>query len=270
MKKILLYGFLFLQSLILVAQTDSEEKHLAVLFELMNSESDLNTRLMYHDSIKSELRILLSKESSFNHPLLRVEKLGKVYSNDGCVRVYSWNVEKENGTHDFGCFVQRKTKKSFDVYELQTNHYTSYKPEENKELKSDEWYGALYYKVIGLKKKKNVKYVVLGMNPYSELTRLKFIDIFDFTSGKITLGDRLFDEGKVVKYRKVFEHGSKYQMSLDYVSTNNRIIFDNLAPSHPRYEHIYTEYGPDFSYNAFVVKKGKLIYEDDVDARNAN
>ncbi len=46
-------------------------------------------------------------------------------------------------------------------------------------------------------------------------------------------------------------------MTLEYDRKNKQIIFDHLAPPNSQYEGIYSFYGPDLSYDAYVLNKDR-------------
>lgn len=81
-------------------------------------------------------------------------------------------------------------------------------------------------------------------------------------------GTPIFNIGKKVKKRVIFEYNSQAIMSLRYDEDKKLIIFDHLSPPDPSLEGQYQYYGPDGSYDALKFKKGKWILLEDLDARN--
>ncbi len=57
-------------------------------------------------------------------------------------------------------------------------------------------------------------------------------------------------------------------MKLSYRKSDNCIIFDHLSPSEPRYVNQFEYYGPDFSYDALVLKNGLWTLLEEVSLEN--
>ena len=57
-------------------------------------------------------------------------------------------------------------------------------------------------------------------------------------------------------------------MSLKFNEKEDKIIFDHLSPIQANQKGLFEFYAPDFTYDAFVWKKGKWRLETNIDARN--
>jgi hypothetical protein len=110
----------------------------------------------------------------------------------------------------------------------------------------------------------------LGWDGYDNKIARKFIDILSFNSkGELEFGDALFKNTDRKLKRVVFSFGATGSMHLLYDKKYNKIIFDHLSPSRPEYEGDYRYYGPDFSYDGFKFSKGKWVFQEMLDPRNA-
>jgi hypothetical protein len=249
----------------LSAQTLPEsEKHLSALFDSLKAAQTNDKKLRFHRDISETLQTALQQDSSFYYPFASLMFLGKIYADDNLLRIYSWNVPLTDGTYFYGCIIQQKDK----IHILKIKE-TACKPPIDKQISADNWYGALYYRAIPAVYKKKTYYTLLGWAGNDDLTNYKMIEAISFDEmEEIKFGMPVFDMGKTTQHRVLFEYGDQYTMSLDYDKRKKQIIFDHLAPSAPKYEGLYTHYGPDFSYDAFQLKKKKWQFEEDVDARN--
>ncbi|MDR0871858.1 MAG: hypothetical protein LBN27_00115 [Prevotellaceae bacterium] len=264
MKKHFLYIILLL-ALPLSAKTLPEsETHLSSLFEALKTMPEKEECMNIHKQIETELIAALQNDSSFNYPFASLLFLGKIYSDDNLLRIYSWNVPFADGTFFYGCIIQQKDK----IHLLKIKE-TACKPPINKQISQDNWYGALYFRAIPTVYKKKTYYTLLGWAGNDDLTNVKLIDALSFDEmGKMQFGMPVFDMGKTTQHRVLFEYGDQYTMSLDYDKRKRQIIFDRLAPSSPKYEGLYTYYGPSFIYDAFQLKRKEWQFKEDVDARN--
>ena len=192
-------------------------------------------------------------------------------SPDKQVRIFTWDVQADDGTHTFYGFIHaynRKSKK-FEVYELKDKSEGMRDPE-NALLDNSKWFGAYYYQIAEIKYKKKKKYVLLGWDGNNRMSNKRLIDVLYFDSkGFPKFGDGIFpkENGKIVK-RDIFEYKAGVFMSLRYDEEKKVIIFDHLSPSDPNLEGQYEFYGPDFSYDMLEFKDGKWQYVKNVDAKN--
>ena len=218
------------------------------------------------------LRLVLNKEKSIDFPFDSLKKYKVMLeSSDKQVRVFTWDLEAEDGTHTYYGFVQAYNKKSkkFEVYELKDKSDGMRDPE-NAILDNTKWFGAYYYQIISVKYKKKKYYVLLGWDGNNRMTNKRLIDVLYFDSkGFPKFGDAIFtaENGKI-KRRIIFEYQAGVFMSLKYDPEKEAIVFDHLSPSNENLIGQYEYYGPDFSYDMLEFKEGKWQYKKDVIPRN--
>lgn len=271
MKKILLL-FVSFFSLNICAQTmpfdlQESETKLSSLFDSLKTPSSSKEKLIQISlQIEKELSLALKSSDSFDYPFDLVQFLGKIYSDDKQLRIYTWNVPFADGTFTYGCIIQQKQGNVQTVLKLKD---APYKPSLEKTISPNNWYGALYYRAITVNYKKQTYYVLLGWAGNNDLTNFKMIDALSFDSKqKATLGLPVFKKDGKSFSRIIFEYGDQNNMSLDYDKKTKQLIFDHLSPSSSKYEGIYTDYGPDFTYDSFQQKKQDWIFKQNIDARN--
>lgn len=237
--------------------------------KILNSKED---REKYHanEIFTETLEKALNIENSFEYPFDSLITIARLPAPDKSFRIFNWNLPRNDGTFEYFGFVQayHKKSKTYKLYRL-TDRLPQITSPEDQILAHDEWYGAHYYKII-LKKQKGKKYyTLLGWDGNDRLTTRKIIDILYFPRGsRPKFGTPIFNMGKSVKKRVIFEYSAQVTMSLRYDEDKKLIIFDHLSPSNPSLEGQYQYYGPDGSYDALKFKKGKWILLEDFDARN--
>jgi len=203
------------------------------------------------------------------------DSLGKykvmIISPDKLVRLFTWDVEAEDGTHTFYGFIHsynRKSKK-YEVYKL-NDQSERIKDPENAILDNTKWFGAYYYEIVFVKYKKRKYYVLLGWDGNNRITNKRLIDVLYFTDkGFPKFGESIFStENGKTKKRIIFEYQAGLFMTLRYDEEKEEIVFDHLSPSNPNLEGQYSFYGPDFSYDMLQFKGGKWQYVKDIIPRN--
>lgn len=235
---------------------DSNRKLIALWNETLKDEKSM---LYPFDSLKNDISILLSPDKKF--------------------RIITWNILKEDQTHAFFGFIQvnnlktvktgflkKETTSQYEVFPL-ADKSASVKTPENYVGDPAKWFGMLYVDVI---KSDDEFYTLIAWDGNDKLTQRKFIDILSFKpDGTPVFGKDVFKfPGKFAK-RIMFEYASEVSMSLKYNTTRKQIIFSHLAPNteDPILEGQYQYYGPDGSYDALSMKKGKWVYEPAIDIR---
>ncbi|HEX7415424.1 MAG TPA: hypothetical protein VF411_15380, partial [Bacteroidia bacterium] len=129
-----------------------------------------------------------------------------------------------------------------------------------------KWFGMLYYNIISC----GDYYTLLGWDGNDKLISRKFIDVLSFKKdGSPVFGKEVFKMPKKYPKRVMFEYNSAFTITLQYNEAVKAIVFDHLIPKESYLEGQYQFYGPDFSYDAFVLKHGKWNFEEDVDVKNA-
>jgi len=244
-----------------------------ILIELFNDMSKYNNdveREKLNNKITKKFEQLLSIEGSFSYPFDSLRYIGKIFSKDKKLRIYTWNLPYINGTHKYFGFIQYypPREKSLLLYKL-IDCSDDYESPENLILTDTSWFGALYYEIIEKKYEGDTYYTLLGFDFNNLLTAKKIIEVLYFKDYKIPVfGKPVFNYRNKLCNRIIFEYSAKVSMSLKHNKDLNMIIFDHLSPSKPSYKGHFMYYGPDFSYDGLEFKDGIWHEIRDVDVRN--
>jgi len=260
---------------------DSEDSLLKILPLVCFSKKESNrfeankTLLFYWNSI-------LQNEKSMQYAFdsLKAKKyVSIINAPDNKFRLITWNLYKDDGTFAYFGFLQvntsktikknlfkKEASKSYELYSL-IDKSGAIKSPESYIGEPSKWFGMLYVDVI---KTNEDDYTLIGWDGNDKLTQRKFIDVLYFKSNGIpTFGKDLFKiPGKFVK-RMMFEYAAEVAMSLKYNEERKQIIYSHLAPNSidPTLEGQFQYYGPDGSFDALSLKKGKWFQETDIDIR---
>lgn len=203
-----------------------------------------------------------------------IRAMSLVVSPDNHLRLYNWMLllDKGNRYQFFGYAAFRQDKKMpYRILKLEEKKYSDNEATSYLKLDSTTWLGCVYYKIIQQRYNKKTTYIALGWAPQSLLTTRKIIEPMSFSTSKITLGAPVFKaKGTKAKSRVIFEYNARATMSLRYEEKQDRIVFDHLSPSDPRPESkgVYSLYGPDLTYDAYVFKQGSWMYQSDLQMGN--
>ncbi|MFH1004638.1 MAG: hypothetical protein V1781_03960 [Bacteroidota bacterium] len=242
------------------------------LFNKMISGKTESIRQNYSDQFKLAMISTLNTDNSFHFAFDSLKKYKVIIeSPDKELRIFTWNVEGDDGTQKFFGFVQAYNKKlkKYEVHTL-TDKSDGIKDPQNAAVDNTKWFGAYYYQIITKKIKKKKYYFLFGWDGNNRVTNKKLIDVLYFNEkGFPKFGESLFkmENGKILK-RFILEYKAGVFVSLRYDENKNIIVFDHLSPSNSNLEGQYQFYGPDFTYDGFEFKNEKWQYIKNVDVRN--
>ena len=242
--------------------TDTLQKY----SQLMHHAAVLEERLSAGAKFETLLDDLLEMQDGFTFQSTSVKLLSVLHSPDKVFRVFTWNIPLDSGRYEFkGRILMRSPYRIMKLKDVSQNIQ---KPE-SKTLKNGEWFGATYYQISGPIERKGKTYTLLGWNGHNAYSNKKLIETLQINEkGEFLMGVPALFDGKRYQCRRIFEYAENVNMSLKFQEKGRRIIFDHLAPPQPAMEGVYAFYGPDFTYDAYRLKKGKWVFEKDVDARN--
>ena len=264
----LLIGFIVVLSCgQLSAQDDvmaAQEDELVFLLDQLRSSKDDAEKKSNNDKFKAEFAKALESKSALTHQFTKLNTVGFIDSPDKLVRIINWNVEQDDKTQRYYGYVLHydKRKKKYYVTELIQDLYGMNQPKEV--VTSYKWYGALYYKIIPVKRGSKTVYTVLGWDGNTTMSNIKLLDVMYLTGKTVKFGLPIFKTGKTIHRRMFYEHAEKVTMNLNYEEERKRIMMDHLSPESPTMKGYYSFYVPDLSYDAFKLEKGKWILHEDV------
>lgn len=198
---------------------------------------------------------------SFDYPFDSIKKIGKIYSPDRQLRIYSWNIPigvDKNLYYSIIHYISKQDKKYKTIKMRGTGkQYDS--------LTVENWPGALYYEIAETKHAGEKYYTLLGFDFGNLLTNKKVIDVvtidkfneFRFCRSLIKYDGKMTD-------RIVFEFSEKVSMMLKYNQKLDMIVFDHLSPEKPSLEGNFQYYGPDFSYDGLKFDKGIWVHQKNI------
>ena len=203
----------------------------------------------------------------FKADLSAMQNVGSVISDDGKLRIVSWNNRGEDGIFEYYTyFVYKPKSKGKPIVKKFVTHKAQ-KPKNKGKYNANNWYGCLYYKAVATKG----GYILLGYQTYRDISRVKVIEPLKIGGTKFTMGDDVFESATSAKKkesRAVFEYSSNATMNISYEPKNKRFVFDHLSPENPNLKGMFQYYGPDFTYDALTLKKKRWTLTEDIDIKN--
>ncbi|MFT5859648.1 MAG: hypothetical protein ACI865_001752 [Flavobacteriaceae bacterium] len=242
----------------------THENDLVVLLDQLRSSEGNAEKEANNTEFTQALKSVLENRSALTYNFTKLTTVGFIDSPDELVRIVNWNVEQDDKTQRYFGYVLHydKRKKRYNVTELIEDQYGIKQPD--GVVTSDKWYGALYYKIIPVKRGSKTVYTLLGWDGNTSMSNIKLVDAMYVTGKTVKFGSPIFKIGKDIKKRLFYEHSEKITMILRYEDKRNRIMMDHLSPESPSMRGYFSFYVPDLSYDALKFESGKWILHEDV------
>jgi hypothetical protein len=289
----LLFLFCFVQ--ITIAQDTyfrEQEKLLNDLsLTIVQGEADF-VRYEANERFLETLIYCLKIEKSFRYPFDSIKAISVLKSDDNKVRIFTWTVPKDDDSYEYFGIVQsyNDKNKNYDIHIL-TDKSDEITNAENKTLKKDFWYGAIYLDLIQTKYNGRTYYTLLGWDGHTAITNQRIIEVLSIKqNGTPYFGAAIFRGYESRVRRIIFTYSDKSNMLLQYdeqayyykthkflrkkkriikSKTTKMIIFDRLAPIDESLEGEFQFYVPETNiHDAFIPEKGKWRFTPMIDARN--
>jgi hypothetical protein len=268
--KLLFILFLLLTSVIRAQPVSVDTpKLLEKLYtRLINNYVDTN-RLRINDSIMVIIENYVNSDTVFYHSFKNLKYLGQFTSSDSLLKIVTWNLVLSGSPGKYFCYIikRQEIEKKNLIYKL-TSDYKTPPLTTDTTYSEHNWYGALYYDIKPYTINGQKVWILLGIDYGNPFISRKVIEVLSFSSdNSIVFGRKWFSDGDVTRYRYVFEYASNGMMSLRFRSDSS-IVFDHLVPFSPSVANDRQYYGPDYSYDAYILKNGLWWLMINVDARN--
>ncbi len=294
----MLFVLLIVSILPSFGQKNSTEKVLIdsinqLAFTIGYGENDI-VKLNANELLIETLYNTLIQKESKGMAFDSLKNIAFLAPSDKAFRLFTWIIKKEDGTYEcFGVLqtVNPKNDRSV-IFTLKDKSNLFYAPEvQIGEV--DNWFGAVYYKVITTVINRKKYYTLLGWNGCNQFKQRKVIEVLSFrANGTPVFGSKIFkkyqDKNPV---RIVFEYYKGASMTLIYdkqsykMNTGKRdpktkrvitkevitdmIVFDRLAPLNENLVNVKEYYVPETNVlDAFVPVSGRWQFVGDIEARN--
>ncbi|MBN2756329.1 MAG: hypothetical protein JXR51_04055 [Bacteroidales bacterium] len=240
------------------------------LFDSIIKSSIDEKRVKLNAEILDLFEKALNEKNSFQYKFDKLVNISKLNSSDNQIKIISWNLPFSDGTYKYFGFIQYLKKKSNVTLTLKLNDKSDEISSPEKEtLTNENWYGALYYKLLTNSYKNKTYYTLLAWDGNDDFTNKKIIDVLYIKNKKAYFGQAIFKTDNTSSKRIVFEYTKQAKMMLKYDEKLKLIVFDHLSPSQKKFEGQFIYYGPDMTQDGLEFKDGFWILKSNLDLRNS-
>lgn len=243
------------------------EPELEKLFFRSSADTIDAEKLNINDSIKLIIDKYVRSDSVFHHTFETLRYLGQITAPDSSLKIITWNLNLSGGKGRYFCYFIKKNEVKNKIYSLTA-------PYNDAEIKTDtiysahDWYGALYYETRRYNDEGKDYWILLGLDYGNPVISRKMIEPLSFADNdSITFGKKCFEKEGRKTFREVLGYASAATITLRFVSDSS-IVFDHLVPFSAELKDKRQYYGPDYSYDAFILEKGVWKFSLNIDVRN--
>ncbi len=255
--------FLTLLTLSIAASSQPIDS-LKVLIKLIQRGENDSIRKEANNKFLSGFEKLLHEKDAFTTKFDSLKNVSVITSEDNKIRLYTWMMPYYDGSkYDYFGFLQVKTPTMDTLIQLIDSTASIKKPESEK-LVPERWIGAIYYKIIEAKQKKNTFYTLLAWKAKDQKVTQKLIEVLYIEKDKVKFGYPIIKSGSVFKNRMIFTFNAQASMTLNFDKNFNGIVFDHMGTNKNNLSQIN---GPDGTYDGLQFKKGKWLLIRDIDVR---
>lgn len=215
--------------------------------------------------VKKELGGILSSDSAMTASFADVP-ISRVDAPDGAFRLFTWNVRHGDGSFLYEGYLLIPGRKKQALYELRdmTGHITKAR---TVQLTPENWYGALYYAVVPVKRGGRTYYTLLGWKGYSAVETRKVIEVLGLGGPMPKFGAPLFAARHQRHQREIFAYTAQASMQLKWMPERKAIVLDHLSPTSPEFAGQPAFTAPDLSFDSYTWDKDHWQLERDIDLR---
>lgn len=240
------------------------------LFEDLNLATTDAQQDTFNHMILDRLNQLWLDKSTFESDFQQFKRMKTLFSEDGSIKVCTYNVQREGFQHLFyGAVIRPGANNNVSQVYALVDKTDAIRSPERATLSNEKWFGAVYIDLIETSVGNRTYYTLLGYKGHDEFVKTRVLDVMYFQNNRLRFGSSIFKNDRLTRHRMIFKYAAGATMMMRYDRKLKMIVMDNLAPAQSFYRGVYRYYGPDFSYNAYRFKKGYWELEQDIDLRNA-
>jgi len=238
---------------------ESCEKELSALAEIMRDSPIADEKVKACHQFIPLLVKTLKFDGSYRYPFDSLVTISKLKSSDDAFRIITWELQLSKSKYRQYGVIQMNSGE-LELFPLMDKSDDILRPS-YKSLDADNWYGALYYRILSRGKGKKKHYLLFGRDSNNFLERIKVVDVLWFDKGTPKFGKTIFteekpDPRKAPIKRIVFQYSANAHAGLNYRDDLKMIIHDHLIPLGGARG---AEFVPDGSYVGYKYKKGKWM-----------
>jgi hypothetical protein len=243
------------------------EQKVIALGKTIVTDSLMENRMAAAVQLAKELPVQLRESGSFSYPFDSVQTLSILYPSDSTFRIITWQLYVDVDDYRYFGFIQTNEAKPRVIVLKDKSKDMEDVSLDYEVMTADNWYGALYYKIMSFETPEGMKHLLFGYDGYQFFNKRKILEVLTVSNGQFIFGAPVLggpDPGRSdqIKNRMLLQYAAGSHVTLNYDPELDIIIYDNLVPQSSINGR--PAWVPDGSYKAFRLEKGLWTYVDKV------
>jgi hypothetical protein len=241
------------------------EDSMIVAADRMQMDSLAVDRFKAAKDLNYLLESALKVKGAETYPFDRIPQVSVLPLEGSSMRLFTFQVTlDQNRTIQFGYLQFTDTPATYRVLHLNKDYPLDLM---QRSFAANAWIGAVYYKALPVKSRRQTYWVLFGFDEYGQNTNRKILEILYLDEnnepvfGKPVL-EYHNDKGEVVdtKHRVVLEYTSNARVRLNYDEHFDLILFDHLIPEADPTRPNQLRFIPDGTYSGFKRQKDRWVF----------
>lgn len=241
----------------------SAQQPLSFWSDVMINANKSQNREIAHNIFLEEFDKLIQTDSAFYYDFGRLPEISILTDADTTFKLLTWQFKHTDNHFSYYGYLLKNDGTNYTLID----QYAQLEDIEYLTLTPLEWLGGIYYDIQPFED----KFMVFSYRQNSEFEKFKSLEILSFDDKGVPLlgNTELFlypKEGvrDLAKNRVVFKYSSDAILSLSYNVERGMVIFDHLTQLIGRIPGQGLTYVPDGTYEGFILKEGKWIYQEKI------
>lgn len=230
--------------------------------DIMINASESKHRAKAASLFESKFLALLDSPNSYQLGLDSLKWISKLEATEQSFRIFSWLItDDQKVTTPYG-YIQLADG---EVIQLIDNAEVN-QDSEFETADANSWLGALYYHMMPLKEGSS-DYILFGYRQIDRFNKLKIAEVVSVTDGAVTFGKEVFvkevaDARDEVRTRIILDYSADANVTLNYNSSMEMIVYDNLITRMGRLKGQGPTQLPDGSFIGYEYDGNQWVYVD--------
>ncbi|MBK6348016.1 MAG: hypothetical protein IPN08_19300 [Bacteroidales bacterium] len=254
---------------------------LSLLLDSIHRVKDDSVRLMLNTEFYEKLKGY-AEENILTGGIPDSLRISNVVSEDGIVRILSWNIQQNSGENIYSGLIIHSLLKSVIPLKMKKSEPALI---DGKIYNDGDWPAGIIYRIIQRRFNKKTNYTLLTWDGFDKRITRKSIESLSFDDqGKAVFGAPVFKIKEGIRNRIVNEYSSSASFSMQYNRQkvilsgvrkslrnidDDMIVLDRLIPLNEDLKGQRWAYVPaGNTYDAFIYFEGFWTLTEDIAARN--
>jgi len=189
--------------------------------------------------------------------------ISDIISPDSLFSIITWPIQTSESSHSYAGYILHQG----NVIKLNDQATNMLDNIDYVIGDADNWFGQLYYSIKQFEEKEQMKYVLFGINAFTQYEDIKMADIMYFDeNGGVVFGQQLFAKDmkdlRDAKNRIILKYSDDAPVNLNYNSGLKMIVYDHLIPRMGQISGQGIILTGDGSYEGYSLNEGIWIHKE--------